>query len=325
MPENAQPLYYGGDPSFPLGDNPHYSRTESNNVAIDSYPDSSKNYQFVAFRPGFSLQASELNEIQENFQMQMSLSISMMHNWITSGSGYLWNGWNPASPGGEGGAWDGNIGGLAEQPNTGIGMGGSAPSGGHDQHHVISGPGWRGATPLYPFKSPYQGGYSNDDGALVSVDTSISGQSTVYFNKGWWLVENNGYWDSDNDGDQPTDRSGLKHWVYLNERLESTIVHSSVPGMRYVVGFKIDTDYVNCTEDPTLADNASGDYNPASCGGSRYVVNIAGAIEYQEWDGTAENTNDPYYETREGFNPVIIIDTGEKTVRYMNNILIKTW
>ena len=39
---------------------------------------------FLSFKPGFALQASELNEIQEHYQMQITLNASMMSNWLTS-------------------------------------------------------------------------------------------------------------------------------------------------------------------------------------------------------------------------------------------------
>ena len=87
---NKQPFYSGGNPSFPLSPSPYFSRAEDQRVAFDGGTDFDrvKNYQSIAFRPGFSLQASELNEIQEHFQMQLTLSIAMMNNWICSG-GFL--------------------------------------------------------------------------------------------------------------------------------------------------------------------------------------------------------------------------------------------
>ena len=76
MARNIEPLKVGGDgnnPSFPLTPSPFNSRVESElSFAGGGGANSPKNYQFVAYRPGFPLQASELNEIQEHFQMQMT-------------------------------------------------------------------------------------------------------------------------------------------------------------------------------------------------------------------------------------------------------------
>ena len=121
---NTQPFYRGGIPSFPLQASPYYSRVEAQEIDIEEGIDPPKNYQFIAFRPGFALQASELNEIQEHFQMQLSLSIAMMHNWITSGVGTHWGSYDKDNSGGEGSnAVPTNV------PENGIGVGGVSPSG----------------------------------------------------------------------------------------------------------------------------------------------------------------------------------------------------
>jgi len=327
---NIQPLYKGGHPngSFPLTRAPYRSRTEDKNVNFDDNAlDEKGNYKSIAFRPGFSLQASELNEIQENFQLQMSLTISMMHNWITSGAGYLWRPWESHSPGGEGGAWDGD---LPSVPETGIGIGGKG-GGGHQQDLVVSGPGWRGATPLHPFASPYQ--QPNSTAGLKSVHVLSGGNNTVTltFNPGWWLVEDKGHWNSDDD--MPDQVSGLKHWIYLKNPISHEF-NISGRGQYIVVGLKLNTEYIECgtstdgTQDEELADNATGTPNSASCGASRYSVNFLGdiqttdaaddiAIPEEAWGLSEQGFVD-----RENMNPVCVIDTERKEVRYMNNLLI---
>ena len=185
MAQYTQPIYHGGDEgSFPLSPSPYFSRVEDKNVVFDGGETISdfNNYQFVAFRPGFSLQASELNEIQENMQLQMSLSVTMMHNWITSSASYLWNGWSNQSHTSEGDVADGNFAGFP--PNTGIGSGGGdgaldATDGPSSQGYSISGPGWRGATPLYPFKTPYVG---DDNKSQVSIEKNADGTYKFKFN-----------------------------------------------------------------------------------------------------------------------------------------------
>jgi hypothetical protein len=72
--------------NLPLTPTPFKSRVESN-LNFD------KNYYAVAFKPGFPLQASELNEIQEIFYVQQTLSNKLR----TTG----WTGavpWNGATP-----------------------------------------------------------------------------------------------------------------------------------------------------------------------------------------------------------------------------------
>ena len=329
---NIQPLYKGGwpDGSFPLTPKPYYSRTEDKNVNFDANAlDEKGNYKSIAFRPGFSLQASELNEIQENFQLQMSLTISMMHNWITSGAGYLWRPWESHSPGGEGGAWDDD---FPSVPETGIGIGGVA-GGGHDQDKVVSGPGWRGATPLHPFESPYQ--QPNNATGLKSVHVLVGNNKvTLTFNPGWWLIEDKGHWNGVDD--MPNLVSGLKHWIYLKNPIEHEVITSG-RGKYIVVGLKLNTEYIECgtsmdgTQDEELADNATGTPNSASCGASRYSVNFLGDIQTTDAADdiaipeSAWGLGEQGFMDRENMNPVCVIDTDSTEVRYMNNLLIATY
>lgn len=92
------PAPFGGD--FPLNQDPYNSRLQTQIEAV-------KNYFMVAFKPGFPLQASELNEIQEIFYIQQTLTQSMFSSWHTKdyleqdGAGMLatpWNGCTPLSP-----------------------------------------------------------------------------------------------------------------------------------------------------------------------------------------------------------------------------------
>tara|TARA_R100000458_G_C8278487_1_gene254747 strand:+ start:6664 stop:7695 length:1032 start_codon:yes stop_codon:yes gene_type:complete len=338
---NIQPLYKGGDPSFPLSPKPYYSRIEDKNVDFDATAiHEYGNNQFVAFRPGFSLQASELNEMQENFQLQMSLTISMMHNWITSGAGHLWMPWKSNSLGGEGGAWDGEL--PNSTTETGIGIGG-IPDGGHNQELVVSGPGWRGATPLHPYYSPYQGGGNSKSVQYISHTSS---SVRLAFNPGWWLVENKGHWNGDDDNTpMPTNISGLKHWIYLKNQIVKDVPTDG--NTRYIaVGLNLVTDITECgtgtNQDEDLADNATGIPNSASCGASRYTINFHGDIfgsdnedsaHYVEIpaspsSGEAWSLNNPDFAIRENMNPVCVVDTGSASssmlsqIRYMNNLLI---
>lgn len=75
---------------FPLNQTPFRSRIESQIDAV-------KNYYAVAFKPGFPLQASELNELQEIFYVQSTLNKNLV---LGGWSGPVpWNGTTPLNKG----------------------------------------------------------------------------------------------------------------------------------------------------------------------------------------------------------------------------------
>tara|TARA_Y100000310_G_C20614006_1_gene779586 strand:+ start:288 stop:1325 length:1038 start_codon:yes stop_codon:yes gene_type:complete len=335
------PFRIGGDPSFPLAPTlgrPFNSRVESELDFEGGV--TPKNYQFVAFRPGWPLQASELNEMQEHFQMQLTLSIAMMNNWITSSAGPMWGGSNQRQPG------DGDVG-YSGIPNTGLGVGGSG-TGTHTQSVAISGPGWRGSTPLHPFSSPYSG--IAGGGALqpVTVENMVTQQAIrLQFNSGWWLVElppNNP--DSGEYGDET---SGLKHWVYLDTTTDgsspSDAFQVDIPytgawnrDVWVPVGLNLASSYYRCcTEnddpltpcDPELGDNAAGFSNDRACGADRYSIGAIGATtpSTNDWPDSESDwgtTTNPDGAWRE-MSLVCKVNPYRKEVRYMNNIILYTW
>lgn len=67
---------------FPLSNTPFNSRVELSEVTGTP----NKNYSMVAFRPGFPLQASELNEIQDLFFLNQTLTTTMFNLWMTTDS-----------------------------------------------------------------------------------------------------------------------------------------------------------------------------------------------------------------------------------------------
>lgn len=84
-------------PTFPLSVSPYNSRVTFSEIV--SSP--SKNYPLVAFRPGFPLQASELNEIQETLLLNQTLTNFMYGSWTTQMSGetnYSLPGWKGSIP-----------------------------------------------------------------------------------------------------------------------------------------------------------------------------------------------------------------------------------
>jgi hypothetical protein len=67
----------------PLKNAPYYSRVGNTNLINDL---NNVNYPIIAFKPGYALQASELNEIQDNFYIQQTLSNTLLNNWWKTGN-----------------------------------------------------------------------------------------------------------------------------------------------------------------------------------------------------------------------------------------------
>jgi len=59
------------------------------------------NYFITGFKPGYALQAAELNEIQEQFYLQQTLSNRCLFNWLTNttvNGKPFWDGMTPLTP-----------------------------------------------------------------------------------------------------------------------------------------------------------------------------------------------------------------------------------
>lgn len=93
------------------------STTPTFNFLLNQYPylsrvgkqiEDAKNYYAVAFKPGYALQASELNEMQELQYIQQTLTQTMISNWCTQAiindatgtptTGPGWDGCTPLHP-----------------------------------------------------------------------------------------------------------------------------------------------------------------------------------------------------------------------------------
>lgn len=88
---------------FPLSGNPYWSRITYSQ--LQNSP--AKNYFVLAFKPGLPLQASELNEIQEIYIMNETLTTTMNSSWPVFQSSFLggspiygpgWHGTTPLYP-----------------------------------------------------------------------------------------------------------------------------------------------------------------------------------------------------------------------------------
>lgn len=86
--------------TLPLHVRPYYSRVTSfttNTNIIQNYP-------LLAFTPGYALQAAELNEVQENFYIQQTLTQDLFKNWPLTGNSDgdlkfpIWDGAVPLNP-----------------------------------------------------------------------------------------------------------------------------------------------------------------------------------------------------------------------------------
>lgn len=80
---------------FPLEKTPFNSRVSS---LLNSSP--TKNYYAIAFNPGYPLQASELNELQELFSINSTLNARYPVEWTISGTSAVpfWQGLIPYNP-----------------------------------------------------------------------------------------------------------------------------------------------------------------------------------------------------------------------------------
>lgn len=342
---SVQPFFHShaNGSAFALGGGPYNSRVESQELGWSDDNTSGlvgaspKNYQMIAFRPGFPLQASELNEIQEHMMLQMTLHTTMMHNWITSGPGPLWSGHDADSAGYEGGEqWD-----TLDSPQSGIGLGGGIdqtnPDGPaiHTPQYAVSAPGWMGSCPLYPFGGPYSRSSYNGgpDGRMVSV-TKAGQNITISVHSGWWLMEPK-WTDEQDENIDLTGVSGLKHWVFLDTvedglpRWQKTINVSGQQAEDIVIGLDVATDYYSCCPeiestpelpcDPGLGDNSQfPDGDTVSCGASRFSVYATGVDSVNLADiGSVD--------AKQRLSLFCKVNPQEKTVRYMNNLLLYKW
>lgn len=86
--------------TLPMSGNPYWSRVSLFQIQNPT----TKNYSFIAFKPGLPLQASELNELQENNAMSETLTHAMRSLWPTylpsysNGNPIYGPGWNGTTP-----------------------------------------------------------------------------------------------------------------------------------------------------------------------------------------------------------------------------------
>ena len=268
---------------FPMSGPPFLSRVTEHEISGELSEGGSKNYKHVMFRPGYALQAAELNEIQEQFQMQLTLTMNMYHNWLYSGRPELW--------------------GDAPEGTLALGDGGSGLT-------TIGTPGWKGTCPLFPYDSPYITGGST---SLVDVEVGTAAGISIQFRPGWFLTEVQGV---EAVGEDSPFFNGLKYWVYNNIAVNFGSISVGVPDELTFVGFRTAYSTVTPEEDSDLYDQAGGysSGNPASGGAARYQVRLESIGSITAGD-SQEDT----------ISKVLKIDPSDRTIRYMNNLLLATY
>jgi len=189
--------------------------------------------------------------------------------------------------GGPGKIWDENYPNGSIIPTNAIGIGQEHPDG-----LSVHGPGWPGTTPLYPFNDPHRDSSSGSN----MIDISIGSTITFNFYPGWYLMES---------------RSGtlqaLKIWTHLNET--KTLTGMPTSGTEYNVGFSFSSNIVTSSDDPSLGDQTgAGSYSSISSDRIQIASIIANT------SGIDPNVSAIFK---------IIPNNGE--IRYMNNLLFKTW
>lgn len=84
----------------PFGDQFLLANTSLYGSRISDFISRPVNYVLTGFKPGYALQASELNELQEQFYLQQTLSNKCLFNWLSSTNTVpFWNGATPFLPG----------------------------------------------------------------------------------------------------------------------------------------------------------------------------------------------------------------------------------
>jgi hypothetical protein len=294
MARSLVPFKISGEARTPLSIAPYNSRFPIHYLNDD---EEELNYKYVAFRPGFALSNSELNDMQELFYKEQTCMAYMINSW----SYYI------------------------GEPYDGSGDEGSIRYGG---------PGWNGATPI----TPYGEGLLPPDNVvpnislngneynLVDVDVSDS-EVIVQFNEGYYYTPVRTDSELDNN---------LKYFVYLNyigalgEDLFTVSIPRSSSGQTFV-GLSMRQRFIlpeprsneaNTSQgsdsvdyDSTLRDNSAGFFNDSALGAARVKIEFTNASSAGENGQTDLDV----------ISPVLYIDHTSRTVRYMNNLIIRRY
>ena len=279
------------EPKTPLSPPPYNDRVVFHQ--LDPF-DVAKNYKYVAFRPGYPLQAAELNEIQTYYYYEQTLFAFMVNAW---------------------GAFSG-------APFEG--------SGDEGTDIRYAGPGWDGTTPVSPYNNIQYAelavsatGVSvldpisfpalfNDIPDLVEATDNVD-SIRVKFKPGHYFAKIKTGTEVDN---------GFKYMVALNDGLDDlyTLDIPKEETGKVFVGFTMSQKYIQPTTvadqdengDSTLNDNSSGFYNDVAAGAARVRIQFNQIAAYG--DGAVALF------PASAVSPVLYIDHDLNEVRYMNGV-----
>tara|TARA_Y100000114_G_scaffold156800_1_gene185358 strand:- start:1733 stop:2665 length:933 start_codon:yes stop_codon:yes gene_type:complete len=279
------------EPKTPLSVSPYNSRFFQQE--LNAF-DVAKNYQYTAFRPGYPLQSSELDEIQER------------HHYNHSAFGYMVNGWSA----------------FAGDPFSG--------SGDEDTNLRYAGPAWDGATPIMPYN---QGTYielSSGDDPVITLDAFPSALAqipdlvqitdngttlTITLNEGL-------YYSSVKTGSQVD--NNFKYFIYYNVLTAgtNTITLNKLEAGKTYVGFSMGQSYIvpstysqeDQFSDASLNDNSSGFTNDVAAGAARVKIFFQRVVTSGDLAGGGVPVPD------NTISKVLYVDHTNNKIRYMNGV-----
>ena len=188
---------------FPMTDNPYGSRLASQIALPISERQNTKNYHLLGFAPQRALQAEDLNEIQERFMVDNTLTQQMWSNWNSlsnlqiSEFGPGWFGTTPMYPH----EWKSNVRYLDEL----------IYSDGNANDLIYEKP-----------KSLVEINYRVKTEGNVAATVFSTYDVQVTFNPGWYYINDTYTTASTHDS------SGFKYWYYLKEAIHSERIVISV-------------------------------------------------------------------------------------------------
>ena len=292
MPRNIFPFKISDDePRTPLSVSPYNSRVVEH--MLDSFDDA-KNYKYVAFRPGYPLQAAELNEIQEYFYLEFSIIA------------FITNGWNA----------------FSGAPNTYFEEGDLSS---------YAGPFWDGATPIVPY-DPVAYGVLLGEGAIgpgsVPAPTQLIPEIVVVTDQGDTIkveLKEGFYHAAVTTGNNSVD-NGFRYAIYYEPVTGTNVaeIEKREVGKTYV-GFSMTQSYISPSQfsgetaltDPSLNDNSSGFTNDVAAGARRVKFNFNRVVTTDTPAGVFGGGSPVNYNQN---CAVLYIDHEQKKVRYLNGL-----
>lgn len=292
MPRSIFPFKISDDePRTPLSVSPYNSRVVEH--MLDPFDDA-ENYKYVAFRPGYPLQAAELNEIQEYFYLEFSIIA------------FITNAWNQYS-------------------------GTPAAQFGETDLQSYAGPFWDGATPIIPYN---QLGYSSLLAEGTISDTTLPAQLfeipplVEVTDQGDTIkveLKEGFYHASVTTGNDVVDNN-FRYAIYYQPLTGTNVaeIEKREVGKTYV-GFSMTQSYISPSQfsgetaltDPSLNDNSSGFTNDVAAGARRVKFSFNRVVTTDTPAGVFGGGSPVNYNQN---CIVLYIDHEQKKVRYLNGL-----